>query len=181
MKPKSGTMLKIAKLGNPILRKIAAPINPREIQSSEIQRLIDDMFETMYDEPGIGLAAPQVSRSIQLVVMGCKGEGGFPETVLINPSIVYYGPQQVENWEGCLSVDGLRGKVTRPSLVRVKGLDRKGKPLDFEATDLYAVCIQHELDHLIGKVFLDRMTDMSTLTQLDEFAQYWQKEPTNVI
>ena len=181
MRPKTETRLKIAKLGNPILRQVAAPIDPREIKSSEIQRLIDDMLETMYDEPGIGLAAPQVSRSIQLAVMGCKGEGGFPETVLINPSIVYYGPEQVENWEGCLSVDGLRGKVTRPSLVRVKGLDRKGKPLDFEATGLYAVCIQHELDHLIGKVFLDRMTDMSTLTQLDEFAQYWQKEPTNVI
>ena len=181
MKLKTGTMLKIAKLGNPILRKVAASIDPREIKSSEIQRLIDDMFEVMYDEPGIGLAAPQVSRSVQLVVMGCKGDGGFPETVLINPSIVYYGPEQVENWEGCLSVDGLRGKVTRPSLVRVKGLDRKGKPLDFEATGLYAVCIQHELDHLIGKVFLDRMTDMSTLTQLDEFSQYWQKESSNVI
>ena len=87
----------------------------------------------------------------------------------------------MENWEGCLSVDGLRGKVTRPSLVRVKGLDRKGKALDFEATELYAVCIQHELDHLIGKVFLDRMTDMSTLTQLEEFSQYWQKESSNVI
>ena len=174
-------MLKIAKLGNPILRKIATPVDSREIKSSDIQRLIDDMLETMYDEPGIGLAAPQVLRSIQLVVMGCKGEGGFPEAVLINPSIVYYGPEQVENWEGCLSVDGLRGKVTRPSLVRVNALDRKGKTLDFEATGLYAVCIQHEVDHLIGKVFLDRMTDMSTLTQLDEFTQYWQKEPTNVI
>lgn len=181
MRLKSGTILTIAKLGNPILRKAAAPIDPRDIKSTNIQRLIDDMFETMYDEPGIGLAAPQVSQSIQLVVMGCKGDGGFPETVLINPSIVYYGPEQVEHWEGCLSVDGLRGKVTRPSLVRVKGLDRKGKPLDFEATGLYAVCIQHELDHLIGKVFLDRMTDMSTLTQLDEFSTYWQKEPTDVI
>lgn len=181
MRLKSGTILTIAKLGNPILRKIAAPIDPRDIKSTTLQRLIDDMFETMYDEPGIGLAAPQVSQSIQLVVMGCKGDGGFPETVLINPSIVYYGPEQVEHWEGCLSVDGLRGKVTRPSLVRVKGLDRKGKPLDFEATGLYAVCIQHELDHLIGKVFLDRMSDMSTLTQLDEFSQYWQKEPTDVI
>lgn len=174
-------MLKIAKLGNPILRKIAAPIDPREIKSLEMQGLIDEMFEIMYDEPGIGLAAPQVSRSIQLVVMGCRDEGGFPETVLINPSIVYYGPEQVENWEGCLSVDGLRGKVTRPSVVRVKGLDRKGKPLDIEATGLFAVCIQHELDHLIGKLFLDRMTDMSTLTQLHEFQQYWQKEPTSVI
>lgn len=79
MKTKTGTLLKIAKLGNPILRKIAAPVNPQEIKSSDIQRLIDDMFETMYDEPGIGLAAPQVSRSIQLVVMGCKGEGDFPK------------------------------------------------------------------------------------------------------
>ena len=174
-------LLKIAKLGNPILRNVAAPVDPRTIKSGEIQALIDDMFETMYDEPGIGLAAPQVSRSIQLAVMGCKGEGGFPETVLINPSIVYYGPEQVEHWEGCLSVDGLRGKVTRPSLVRVKGFNRKGKPLDFEATGLYAVCIQHELDHLIGKVFLDRMTDFSSLTQLHEFVQYWQKEPANVI
>lgn len=174
-------MLKIAKLGNPILRKMATPVDPREIKSLEVQGLIDEMFEVMYDEPGIGLAAPQVSRSIQLVVMGCKDDGGFPETVLINPSIVYYGPEQVENWEGCLSVDGLRGKVTRPSVVRVKGLDRKAKPLDFEATGLFAVCIQHELDHLIGKVFLDRMTDMSTLTQLHEFQQYWQKEPSSVI
>ena len=107
-------MLKIAKLGNPILRKIAAPVDPREIKSSDIQGLIDEMFEVMYDEPGIGLAAPQVSRSIQLVVMGCKDEGGFPETVLINPSIVCYGPEQVENWEGCLSVPGFNATVVRP-------------------------------------------------------------------
>lgn len=174
-------VLKIAKLGNPILRRQADPLTPKEIQSADIQRLIDDMFETMYDEPGIGLAAPQVSRSVQLVVMGCEGDDGFPETVLINPSIVFYGPQQVENWEGCLSVDGLRGKVTRPSLVRVKALDRRGKPLDFEATGLYAVCVQHEMDHLIGKVFLDRMTDLSTLTQLAEFDHYWKKDPAAVI
>ena len=106
-------ILKIAKLGNPILRRQADPISLREIRSADIQRLIDDMLETMYDEPGIGLAAPQVSRSVQLMVMGCEGEGGFPETVFINPSIAFYGPLQVENWEGCLSVDGLRGKVTR--------------------------------------------------------------------
>lgn len=174
-------ILSIAKLGNPVLRQQAESLSPREISSSAIQRLIDDMFETMYDEPGIGLAAPQVSRSVQLVVMGCEGEGGFPETVLINPSIIFYGPKQVENWEGCLSVDGLRGKVTRPSVIRVKALDRKGKPLDFEASGLYAVCIQHEMDHLIGKLFVDRMTDMSTLTQLAEFSRYWQKEETAVI
>ena len=100
---------------------------------------------------------------------------------MINPHIAFYGPEQTEAWEGCLSVDGLRGKVTRPSLVRIRALDRDGTPLDFEATGLYAVCIQHELDHLIGKVFLDRMTDMSTLTQLEEFEKFWQKQPASVI
>ena len=103
-------VLPIAKLGNPVLRKVAARVDPRDIRTKEFQQLIDDMFETMLEEPGIGLAAPQVSQSIQLVVMGCEGEGGFPTTTLINPTIVYYGPQQVDNWEGCLSVDGFRGK-----------------------------------------------------------------------
>ena len=173
--------LPIAKLGNPILRQVAAKVNPRDIRTYDLQQFIDNLIETMLDEPGIGLAAPQVSRLIQLVVMGCEGEDGFPLTVLINPKIVFYGPQQVENWEGCLSVDGLRGKVTRPSVVRVQALDRHGKSLDIEATGLYAICIQHEMDHLIGKVFLDRMTDMSTLTQLPEFSKYWQHDPVPVI
>ena len=174
-------LLNVIKLGNPILRQRSLPVDPGEIRKPAFQQLIDDMFETMYDEPGIGLAAPQVGQSQQLVVMGCPGEGGFPATALINPAIVFYGPEQVESWEGCLSVDGLRGKVTRPSLVRVQALDRDGKPMDFEATGLYAVCIQHELDHLIGKVFLDRMTDLSTLTQLEEFEKFWQKQPASVI
>jgi peptide deformylase len=174
-------LLKVIKLGNPVLRQQALPIDLSEIKTSSFQQLVDDMFETMYDEPGIGLAAPQVGRSQQLVVMDCPGEGGFPATALLNPHIAFYGPEQAESWEGCLSVDGLRGKVTRPSLVRVQALDRHGEPLDFEATGLYAVCIQHELDHLIGKVFLDRMTDMSTLTQLEEFEKFWQKQPASVI
>ena len=160
---------------------MAAPVDPREIRTKEFQQLIDDMFATMLEEPGIGLAAPQVSRSVQLVVMGCEGEGGFPTTTLINPTIVYYGPHQVENWEGCLRLAGLRGKVTRPSVIRAKALDREGKAIDIEADGLYSVCIQHELDHLIGKVFLDRMTDLSTLTQLNEFDKFWRKEPTPVI
>ena len=173
--------LPIAKLGNPVLRQIAAKVDPRDIRKYDLQQFIDDLLQTMLGEPGIGLAAPQVSRSIQLVVMGCEGDDGFPQTVLINPKIVFYGPELVESWEGCLSVDGLRGKVTRPSVVRVKALDRHGKSMDFEATGLYAVCIQHEMDHLIGKVFLDRMTDMSTLTQLPEFTKYWQHDPIPAI
>jgi peptide deformylase len=78
-------------------------------------------------------------------------------------------------------VDGFRGKVTRPSVVRVHALDRNGTSIDVEADGLYSVCIQHEVDHLIGKVFLDRMTDLSTLTQLSEFDKFWRKEPTPVI
>ncbi len=174
-------VLPIAKLGNPILRKVAAPVDPNEIGTRAFQQFLDDMFETMIDAEGIGLAAPQVSRSQQVLVMACQGEGGFPETVLVNPKIVFYGPQQAENWEGCLSVDGLRGKVIRPSMIRVQALDRKGAAMDFETTGLLAVCIQHEMDHLIGKLFLDRMTDMATLTQLEEFDRYWKKEPATVI
>jgi peptide deformylase len=174
-------LLPIAKLGNPVLRHVAKPVDPSEIASRSFQQLIDDMFETMSDADGIGLAAPQVAHSQRLIVMGCGGEQGFPETVLVNPTILYYGPHQVENWEGCLSVDGLRGKVTRPSMVRVQALDRHGTSLDFEANGLFAVCIQHELDHLNGKLFLDRMTDLATLTQLEEFARFWQKEPAEVI
>ncbi len=174
-------VLPVAKLGNPVLRLVAKPVTQDDVRTREFQQFIDDMFETMRAEEGIGLAAPQVSRSQQLIVMHCPGEGGFPETVLINPVIVYYGPQQEENWEGCLSVDGLRGKVTRPSMIRVRGWDRLGGAVEFDAAGLYAVCIQHEMDHLIGKVFLDRMTDLSTLTQLDEFDRYWRKEHATVI
>ncbi len=174
-------VLKIAKLGNPILRQAAQPVPVEDIGTVAFQQLIDDLLETMHDADGIGLAAPQVCQSQQVVVLGHAGEGGFPETVLINPRIVHYGPELSENWEGCLSVDGLRGKVTRPSMVRVQGLDRKGEALDFEATGLFGLCIQHEIDHLIGKVFLDRMSDLSTLTQVDEFQQFWEKEHAAVI
>lgn len=174
-------LLKIAKLGNPVLRKLAEPVPLDEIPTSSFQQFIDDLFETMHDAEGIGLAAPQVSRPQQVVVMACSGEGGFPDTILINPQIIFYGPEMSENWEGCLSVDGLRGKVTRPSMVRVQAYDRHGQALDFEANGLHGVCIQHEMDHLIGKLFLDRMQDMSSLTQLKEFSKFWQKETTPVI
>lgn len=175
------SILPIAKIGNPVLRKIAEPVEPETIGSRAFQQFIDDMFDTMVKNEGIGLAAPQVSRSEQVVVMACEGKGGFPQTVLINPKILFYGPQLAEMWEGCLSVDGLRGKVTRPSMIRVQALDRQGNLQDFEASGLFGVCIQHEMDHLIGKLFVDRMTDMSTLTQLEEFDRYWQHEPATVI
>ena len=174
-------LLPIAKIGNPILRKMAEPVDPDRIETRAFQEFIADMFDTMVHNEGIGLAAPQVSRSEQVVVMECGGDNGFPRTVLINPQILFYGPTQTEMWEGCLSIDNLRGQVTRPSMIRVQALDEHGKLQDWEAHGLYAVCIQHEMDHLIGKLYVDRMTDMSTLTQLQEFDTYWQQEPATVI
>ena len=174
-------VLKIARLGSPVLRQIAAPVEPDTIGSRGFQQFLDDMLDTMVASEGIGLAAPQVFRSEQVVVMECKGEQGFPRTILINPVIMGYSPATAESWEGCLSVDNLRGKVTRPVGVRVKYLDRGGKSVELDAAGLYAVCIQHEMDHLIGKLFLDRMTDFSTLTQLEEFDKYWRTEHAEVI
>ncbi len=174
-------ILTIAKVGNPILRQISKPVDPDVIGSRKFQEFLDDMFETMFHFEGIGLAAPQVARSEQVVVMECQGTDGIPQTVLINPKIIFYGPSQSEMWEGCLSIDNMRGKVVRPSMVRVQALDRKGVLQDIEANGLYAVCIQHEMDHLLGKLFIDRMADLSTLTQLEEFDAYWREESATVI
>ncbi|MGB0910519.1 MAG: peptide deformylase [Nitrospirales bacterium] len=174
-------LLPVAKVGNPILRKTANPVDVDGISTRVFQDFLDDMFETMVHNEGIGLAAPQVARSEQVVVMECGGDNGFPKTVLINPKIVFYGPQQTEMWEGCLSIDNLRGQVTRPSMIRVQAYDRYGVLQDWEATGLYAVCIQHEMDHLLGKLFIDRMSDMSTLTQLQEFDTYWKDDSTQEV
>jgi peptide deformylase len=174
-------VLTIAKVGNPVLRQVASPVDPAMIGSRGFQQFLDDMFETMVHYEGIGLAAPQVAHSDQVVVMECAGDDGIPKTVLINPKIVFYGPTQTEMWEGCLSIDNMRGKVIRPSMVRVQAYDRQGVLQDIEANGLYAVCIQHEIDHLLGKLFIDRMTDLSTLTQLEEFDAYWREESAAVI
>ena len=174
-------VLNIAKLGAPVLRQVAQAVDPDKIGSRSFQQFLDDMLETMVAADGIGLAAPQVFQSQQVVVMECKGDPGFPLTILINPQIIGHSPVTTEGWEGCLSVDGLRGRVKRAVGVRVKFLDRDGKSVELDAAGLYAVCIQHELDHLMGRLFLDRMTDLSTLTQLEEFDRYWRTEHAEVI
>ena len=174
-------VLKIAKLGAPVLREVAQPVPLEKVGKRAFQQFIDDMLETMVAADGIGLAAPQVFQSDQLLVMECKGEHGFPQTIMINPEIVGYSPVSTEGWEGCLSVDGLRGKVRRAVGIRVKFYDRDGKLAELDASGLYAVCVQHEVDHLRGKLFLDRMTDLSTLTQLEEFNKYWRTEQVEVI
>ncbi len=172
-------VLKVAKLGNPILRKIAAPLTADECKDPKFQIFLDDMVETMEKLEGIGLAAPQVFQSKQAVVLRSTSNTRYPEApdhplmILINPVLSDHSEEMIEGWEGCLSVDNLRGKVCRHRKVKLTAFDREMKPLAFEAEGFPAVVLQHEIDHLLGKVFLDRMSDFSSLTHLAEFDEYW--------
>ena len=172
-------ILKVARLGNPVIRKAAEAIPKEAIASPEIQRLIDDMIDTMREYEGVGIAAPQVHISKQLAVIEVKGEArsekAIPLTVLINPRIIGASKAFVEDWEGCLSVNDLRGQVPRAEWVDVETFSRKGERIKFHAEGFFARVIQHECDHLAGKVFLDRMQSLSTLTHLHEFARYWHE------
>jgi peptide deformylase len=170
-------VLKVAQLGHPILRRRAASVPRDTLRSRDFQRFVDDLIETMREYAGVGLAAPQVHEGLQvLAVEAQKGQGEVPATpltVLVNPVVTPLGNSLEEDWEGCLSLPGLRGKVPRNREVRVEGLDRRGEPLDFTAADFFARVLQHEYDHLQGIMFLDRMKSFETLTYLDEYARYW--------
>ncbi len=174
-------VLKVAHLGHPILRQVAAPVPPEGIGSPDIQQLIDDMLETMTDEDGAGLAAPQVHVAKRLVIYGVESNPRYPDaegvplTILINPRLTLLAEEQEEDWEGCLSVPDLRGKVPRCTHLRVEAYGRDGAALRFEAAGFHARVVQHECDHLDGKVYLDRMTSMETLTFLPEFHRYWMR------
>lgn len=174
-------ILKVARLGNPVLRKPAQAVPKETITAPDIQRLIDDMIDTMREYDGVGIAAPQVHVSKQIAVIEVQdnrrypGEGPIPLTVFINPRIVQAAKRRVEDWEGCLSVSNFRGKVPRADSLDVEAYDRKGKPVALRVQGFFARVIQHECDHLAGKVFLDRMPNLSTLTHLKEFARYWQE------
>ena len=172
-------ILKVARLGHPVLRKVAAPIPPREIRSPEVQRLIDDMVETMREYNGAGLAANQVHVLKQVCVIEVNGNPRYPEapnvplTILINPVVTPLAAEMEEGWEGCLSVPDMRGMVPRYTAVRLEAYDRMGKKLDVVAKEFFARVIQHETDHLNGIVYVDRMKDLATLTHLAEWSKYW--------
>ena len=169
-------------MGHPVLRKRARPLAPSEITEPATQRLIDDMFETMRDHQGIGLAAPQVYESLRLFVAGVDDpEAALPPVVMINPEITPIGPTIEEDWEGCLSIPDIRGRVPRPDEIRIRALDRHGRELAMTASGLAARVIQHEADHLDGVLFFDRMKSFESLTFLEEYSRYWEKEeaPSN--
>ena len=179
-------ILKVARMGHPVLRATARALAPSEIRSFEIQRLIDDMFDTMHEYQGVGLAAPQVHESIRLFVAGFPpglhnddedGEQGrVPELALINPEISIVGDATAEDWEGCLSIPDIRGRVPRATQIIVNAYDRRGRRVELRAGGFTARVIQHETDHLDGILFFDRMKSFETLTFLDEFGRYWSRE-----
>ena len=171
------SILKVARMGHPVLRRRTPPLDPADVGSPAVQRLIDDMFETMNEYAGIGLAAPQVHENRRLFVAGVDDpDGGLPPVVMINPEIELLGPAEEEDWEGCLSIPDVRGRVPRAAQIRVRSLDRHGAPQRMTASGFAARVIQHETDHLDGVLFLDRMGAFDSLTFLAEYDRYWTKD-----
>ncbi|ODV22611.1 MAG: peptide deformylase [Rhodanobacter sp. SCN 68-63] len=157
----------ILKMGDPRLLRVAPAVPASMIGSDELDALIADMFDTMHDAGGVGLAAPQIGVDLQLVIFGFEHSDRYPEapevprTILLNPVITPLSQDMEEGWEGCLSVPGLRGVVSRYSLIRYQGVDPKGAPIDRRAEGFHARVVQHECDHLIGRLYPSRITDFS--------------------
>jgi peptide deformylase len=174
------SILKVARMGHPVLRAKARAIDRSEIKGAVIQRLIDDMIDTMVEYHGVGLAAPQVHEGVRLFVAALDAdseEGERHEPIaIINPEITPVGSEVVEDWEGCLSVPDIRGRVPRGREITVRAFDRKGDRVEINAHDFAARVIQHETDHLNGVLFFDRMRSFDSLTFLEEYSRYWVKD-----
>ena len=162
----------ILKMGDPRLLRIAPPVSKAMLGSAELHALIADMFETMAAADGVGLAAPQIGVDLQLVVFGFDSSERYPDadavprTVLLNPVITPLSRDMEEGWEGCLSVPGLRG-ASRYSLIRYDGMDPQGAPIERTAEGFHARVVQHECDHLIGRLYPSRITDFSQFGYTD--------------
>src|SRR5438128_11889654 len=172
-------ILKVARLGHPLLRQVAKPVPRDEVGSPEIQRLIDDMVETMREYDGAGLAANQVHTLRAIAVIEVLANPRYPDappiplTVVINPVVTPIGEEMEDGWEGCLSIPDLRGVVSRYGAVGLECYDRDGQKVSLIAKDFFARVIQHESDHLNGIVHLDRMRDLSTLSHIAEWNKHW--------
>jgi peptide deformylase len=168
------SILKVCRLGHPVLRMQAKRLSKETLASPETQKLVDDMMVTMVEYYGVGLAAPQIHESLSLAVIESRGpRGEIPMTVLVNPEVTVLDEELIDDWEGCLSIPELRGRVPRYRKLRVDALDRHGKKIQFVAEDFFARVVQHEFDHLMGKLYIDRMRDFQTLSHLAEFQRYW--------
>lgn len=182
-------LLKIIAVGHPLLRRTPRLLTPKDIRAPEIKDLIEHMRETLRDAPGVGLAAPQIGQSLNLAVIEDRAEYHKTMTeaelkerervpvefhVLINPKIEFLSDSQVSFFEGCLSLPGFMAEVPRSRSVRVNCLDHQGKPRVIEAKGWYARILQHEIDHLQGQIFIDRMQSQ-TFSTLDNYQRYSKK------
>jgi peptide deformylase len=163
----------ILKMGDPRLLRVAPIVPAAMIGTAELDALIVDMFDTMHAADGVGLAAPQIGVDLQLVIFGFDNNERYPEapavprTILLNPVITPLSQDMEEGWEGCLSVPGLRGAVNRYSLIRYQGIDPQGERIDRRAEGFHARVVQHECDHLIGRLYPSRITDFSRFGYTD--------------
>jgi peptide deformylase len=172
---------KIAQIGHPVLRERAREVSLEELKSEAFQRLVDDLVDTMHDANGAGLAAPQIFEPLRLVAVEVNKNPRYPHkpdiplTILVNPVVTPLSDEKFDNYEGCLSVPNMRGKVPRWAHVRVTGLDREGRPFERIAKGFTAGTFQHELDHLDATLFVDRVEDTRSLSTWTEFERYHQK------
>lgn len=183
--------LKIVQVGEPVLRQAARRLTPDDIRSRDTQQLIEWMRETMYDAPGVGLAAPQVGLGLQLAVIEDKPEyikdnpaaakerdrKPVPFHVIVNPAITLLDDPGIEFFEGCLSLAGFTAVVPRARRVRVDCVDHNGKSKTIEASGWYARILQHEIDHLQGTVYIDRMYARSFM-EMENYTRHWRDKPT---
>jgi peptide deformylase len=172
----------ILKIGHPILRQRARDVGTEALQDPETQELIDDLIETMHAANGAGLAATQVGQGLRICAIEVRAKNPrypykppIPLTVLVNPRLTPLTEETFDNYEGCLSVPGLRGMVPRACGVRVRALDRHGDPIDKEVWGISAGTFQHEVDHLDGTLFVDRVTDTKTLCTWEEFDRRYKE------
>jgi peptide deformylase len=179
--PEAMSILKVARMGHPVLRKRARALDRADLKSSAVQRLIDDMIETMGEYHGIGLAAPQVHEGVRIFIAGMQEDAGDDEeeagivpVPFVNPEIIPIGSDKEADWEGCLSIPDVRGRVPRYTRVKIRGLDREGVRQELQLVGFQARVVQHENDHLDGVLFFDRMPSLETLTFLDEYGKYWR-------
>lgn len=172
------TVLPIATVGNPGLRVRAAEVTREELASADVQAFIDDLIETMRHANGAGLAATQVLRHQRICAVEVANNPRYPYkppiplTILVNPVLTPVDDELFRNFEGCLSVPGIRGEVARSTRIRVQAWDRHGNEIDEEVRGLKAATYQHEVDHLDGLLFLDRVEDSRTLSTWDSFNEF---------
>ena len=165
-------------MGHPVLRERTRPLDKSDIKSASVQKLIDDMIDTMHEYHGVGLAAPQVHEGLRIFValLDDDPDAKSEAAVIINPEITANTPDVEEGWEGCLSIPDIRGMVPRYTDIRVKALDRTGRAIDLTLRNFPARVAQHETDHLDGVLFFDRMKSFQSLTFLDEYSRFHAKD-----